>query len=192
MTLNASGPISLGGSTAGQSINLELGQSATAQVSLNDTNVRSLAGVASGAIVMPTNFYGKSSVAIDFLDRFVSGTGFSSAQAGYQIVGTTSGGLSAGNDYEFVNFNFPANPNQWITPTSQAANYEVYATLAGGDPLSGGTLNTWVAVSTNPAWNLDAFGSNVYKTSVLNFEVRRTGTATVLDTWTVELYAGAD
>jgi hypothetical protein len=60
MTLNASGPISLGGSTTGQSINLELSQSATAQVSLNDTNVRTLAGAASGAIVMPTNFYGKS------------------------------------------------------------------------------------------------------------------------------------
>lgn len=62
MTLNSSGPISLGGSTAGQSINLELGQSATATVSLNDTNVRSLAGVASGAIIVPTNFYGKSNV----------------------------------------------------------------------------------------------------------------------------------
>ena len=61
MTLNASGPISLAGSTAGQSIAVELGQSATGQISLNDTNVRSLAGVASGAIVMPTNFYGKSS-----------------------------------------------------------------------------------------------------------------------------------
>ena len=132
------------------------------------------------------------SVAIDFLDRFISGTAFSSAQAGYQIVGTTSGGLDAGNDYEFVNFNSPANPNQWITPTSQAANYEVYATLAGGDTLSGGTLNTWIAVTTNPAWYLDAFGSNVYKTSYLGFEVRRTGTSTVLDTWTVELYAGAD
>ena len=61
MTMNSTGAISLGGSTAGQSINLELGQSATAQVSLNDANVRSLAGVASGAIIMPTNFYGKSS-----------------------------------------------------------------------------------------------------------------------------------
>ena len=192
MTLNASGPISLGGSTAGQSINLELSKSATAQVSLNDTDVRTLAGVASGAIVMPTNFYGKSAVTIDFLDRFVSGTAFSSAQAGYQIIGTTSGGLSAGNDYEFVNFNFPANPNQWVTPTSQAANYEVRATFAGGDTITGGTLNTWIAVTTNPAWYLDAFGSNVYKTSYLGFEVRRTGTSTVLDTWTVELYAGAD
>lgn len=65
MTLNASGPISLGGSTTGESINLELGLSATAQISLNDTAVRTLAGVASGAITVPTNFYGKSNVSFD-------------------------------------------------------------------------------------------------------------------------------
>lgn len=63
MTLNASGPISLGGATAGQSIAVELGQSGTATISLNDANVRSLAEVPSGAIIMPTNFYGKSDVA---------------------------------------------------------------------------------------------------------------------------------
>lgn len=65
MALNSSGPISLGGSTSGQSINLELGQSATATVSLNDSNVRSLAGVPSGAITMPTNFWGASTVTAD-------------------------------------------------------------------------------------------------------------------------------
>lgn len=61
MPLNNSGPISLAGSTVGQSIAVELNLSATAQISLNDTAVRNLAGVPSGAIVMPTNFYGKSS-----------------------------------------------------------------------------------------------------------------------------------
>lgn len=60
MTVNASGPVSLAGATTGQSIAVELGQSATAQISLNDSNVRTLAGVASGAITMPTNFWGKS------------------------------------------------------------------------------------------------------------------------------------
>lgn len=62
MALNSSGPISLAGSTAGQSIALELSQSATGTISLNDAAVRNLAGVPSGAITMPTNFWGKSSV----------------------------------------------------------------------------------------------------------------------------------
>lgn len=60
MPLNPSGAISLAGPVVGQSIALEIGQSATAQISLNDALVRLLAGVPSGAIVMPTNFYGKA------------------------------------------------------------------------------------------------------------------------------------
>ena len=54
-----SGQISLGGTTAGESVNLELGQSATATISLNDANVRGLAGVPSGQIGM-NNLQGKS------------------------------------------------------------------------------------------------------------------------------------
>jgi len=61
MALNTTGPISLAGTTTGQSIEIELGGSGTTQISLNDANVRTLAGVASGAIIMPTNFYGASS-----------------------------------------------------------------------------------------------------------------------------------
>lgn len=60
MPLNPSGAISLGGTTAGQSIALELGGPGTAQIALNDANVRTLAGVPSGVIIMPTDFYGKS------------------------------------------------------------------------------------------------------------------------------------
>ena len=62
MTMNSSGAISLGGTTAGQSIELENGGPGTAQISLDDPAVRTLAGVpGSGTtIIMPTNFYGKS------------------------------------------------------------------------------------------------------------------------------------
>lgn len=58
--MNSSGPISLAGTTAGQSIEIENGGNGTTQISLNDTAVRNLAGVASGQITMPTDFYGKS------------------------------------------------------------------------------------------------------------------------------------
>lgn len=53
MALPESGAISLG------EVNTELGLSATAQISLNDTDVRTLFGVASGAISL-SNGYGKS------------------------------------------------------------------------------------------------------------------------------------
>jgi hypothetical protein len=62
MTLNASGPISLAGTTAGQSIEIELNGNGRTQISLNDGSVRTLAGVTTpnSTIIMPTNFYGKA------------------------------------------------------------------------------------------------------------------------------------
>ena len=59
MAICASGEIALGGSTAGRSVNLELGRSASAAICMNETGVRTLAGVPSGAISMNC-FYGKS------------------------------------------------------------------------------------------------------------------------------------
>lgn len=63
MTMVSTGPISLGGNaTSGglnQSVNIELGRSATASINMNESAVRTLAGVSSGAISM-SNFYGKS------------------------------------------------------------------------------------------------------------------------------------
>jgi hypothetical protein len=60
----STGPISLGGTatTGGlnQSVNVELGRSGTATINMNESAVRGLAGVASGAISI-SNFYGKSS-----------------------------------------------------------------------------------------------------------------------------------
>jgi hypothetical protein len=91
MTLNASGPISLAGTTAGQSIQIELGGTGTTQISLNDTAVRNLAGVPSGAITMPTNFYGKSnrvSASITISSNVANYTLNTSAVSGY-VAGKT-------------------------------------------------------------------------------------------------------
>ena len=60
MALNSSGPISIAGTTAGVSIQTELGGTGSTQMGLNCASVRTLAGVPTGAIVMPTCFYGKS------------------------------------------------------------------------------------------------------------------------------------
>ena len=100
MTLATSGEISLGGSTATRSINLELGQAATATVSLNDANVRTLAGVASGAIVVPTDFYGKSNFTPGTFTFTASGTftlpaGYATAEI--EVWGGGGGATSSGN-----------------------------------------------------------------------------------------------
>jgi len=58
MTLASSGEISIGGSTATRSINLELGRDPVLSANLNETPLRDLAGIPSGAISL-SNFYGK-------------------------------------------------------------------------------------------------------------------------------------
>lgn len=59
MALCASGEMALGGSTTGRSVNLELARSFNSGICMNETAVRTLAGVPSGQICM-NNFYGKS------------------------------------------------------------------------------------------------------------------------------------
>jgi hypothetical protein len=91
MALNSSGPISLGGTTAGQSIALENGGSGTSQISLNDAAVRGLAGVASGAITMPTDFYGKSNAVYFFC--------YYGSSALHAITSDSSGTIFVGGEF---------------------------------------------------------------------------------------------
>ncbi len=85
MALNPSGAISLAGPSAGQSIAVELGQSATATISLNDTNVRTLAQVPSGVIVMPTDFWGKSNITATQKAIFAFGQGTGPTPGSYTV-----------------------------------------------------------------------------------------------------------
>ena len=75
MTLATSGSISIGGTTANRSINLELGRSATATSSLGESALRALANDTSGAISMST-FRGKSAA----LDTQTVTVGFAAAR----------------------------------------------------------------------------------------------------------------
>jgi hypothetical protein len=192
MALPTSGPLSLSdiqtefGGTNPISLNEYYAGGSFVPAGTTGTN----GAVPSSGTISISNFYGTSNLVVDFNDRSVIAGGFGSAQAGYQIIGSGGGGLLAGNDYEFTNFSFPFSPAQWITPTSQAANYEVYVNFAGSAP-STGTVGAWVAVSTNPAWSIDALGSGTSLFTELSFQVRRIGTTTVLDTWTITLEANA-
>lgn len=184
MTLNSSGPISLGGSTAGQSINLELGKAATATVSLNDTDVRTLAGVASGAIIVPTNFYGKSNVVISITDQYISGSGVSDAYAYYFL--TAGGQVEQSVQAGGIN---PTNLEQWCTPTNQSSNYEALVTLTSGTLSGGSGTGTWLALSTTRNWYVEEFGSGNSKLCQFTVQIRKIGTGTVLDTATIDLEA---
>lgn len=61
MTMPSTGALNMGGTTSPQSVNSELGQSLTATVSMNDSNVRTLAGAGGSGTSWSMNaLYGKS------------------------------------------------------------------------------------------------------------------------------------
>ncbi len=142
MTLNASGPISLGGSTAGQSIALELGLGATSTISFQTTTVRSLSGTGSGTIVtMPTNFYGKSylptwvtpsgSLGSVYTFQGFSATVNASSATNYTVV---SGGLPSGLSLNASNGVISGTVSDGAVPdyTNQTISFTIRATTAAG------------------------------------------------------------
>jgi hypothetical protein len=160
MALNPSGAISLAGPTAGQSIAVELGVSATATISLNDTNVRTLAQVPSGVIVMPTNFYGKSNITFIPTQKAIFAWGRNASaplSAGYRAISnlvsstgvvatdtaiTAPGrqfyaGAGYGTDKAIYGYGFYAAPNSVITDfINLVSNTGVVASNTTGPALA--------------------------------------------------------
>lgn len=73
MALTASGEISLGGTTATRSVNLEMLKTATATIGMNDSSPRILAQILSGQISM-SSFYGRRWVKFVGATTSTSGT----------------------------------------------------------------------------------------------------------------------
>jgi hypothetical protein len=140
MTLNASGPISLGGTTTGASINLELSQAATATVSLNDANVRSLAGVASGAIIMPTNFYGKSVGFTYWQQLQSSNTYFSLASVGFDSSDNYYSAMNGSANGATFNKVASLGANQFTRRFTSSTYTRMVTTAAGNSYIAGYTL----------------------------------------------------
>ena len=63
MALKSSGKLTLGGAVATEAVAAELNKNPTALITLNDADVRTLAGIPSGRIRFPLDFYGKSASA---------------------------------------------------------------------------------------------------------------------------------
>lgn len=134
---------------------------------------------ASGAISVQ-NFYGTSIAVVDFNNVIVfSITIGGAATAAYRVD-------TNGSDYQGDNGVYTV-ISQWVTPAAQGGNYEVYATLVSGT-LTFGTTGSWVATSSSPIWYKTRIPSGVDSAN-LSMQVRRVGTTTVLDTWTVSLTA---
>lgn len=164
-------------------VNTELGRSATATISLGESAVRTLAGVASGAISM-NDLRGKSAATISLTNQTISDLSFSGAAYAYYYL--TAGGLVQGStDQDGIN---PFTLETWCNPTTAAPNYEALITVTEGF-LDGGTTGSYVALSSTRSWYIIEDASGGFKTCTFTVQIRAIGTTTVLATATIDLLA---
>lgn len=159
MALNSSGPISLAGPISGQSIALTILQSPTGQISLNDTDVRTLSGVTTpnSQITMPGNFWGKAWHA-STVDFFMMGGGgadgpsFSGGAGGGQMVGQNGQNVSVTTGVTYI---------ITVGGAGSVSNAFGYTAIAGGGGSGGsagctnggsGACGQGATVSLTPAY----------------------------------------
>lgn len=135
MPTPSSGPISI------SSINSELGLSSTAQNSLGNSNVRSLAGISSGQVSLGSNLYNKSSapswntssgsIGSDYTQRNSSFSVSASSPFGvtYSLV---SGSVPSGQSFNTSNGVISGTANGVADFSSTTFNFTVRATSGTG------------------------------------------------------------
>ncbi|AGN30308.1 FG-GAP repeat protein [Vibrio phage nt-1] len=148
MALQTSGPISI------LDIMTELGISGT--TSLNDADLRALAGIASGTISL-SDFYGKSSIATDLQQRIARtsrGVGVT-IDGDYAAIGTNTGGA-----YVYIRSGTTWSLQATLSPSSTSSNdYASSVSLSGntlviGTPLEGVSAGAaYVYVRSGTTWS---------------------------------------
>ena len=166
MPLVTSGEISIGGTATNRSINLELTRAAGATSSLGETALRTLAGVASGAISM-SNFYGKANFTVAYSGGFVNGAVFDDLfDAGAGDTGAVSLRWNADGTMSILQWptNYTSLGETWGSPTTAGigSNYWIRftrtATNSFGSPTAAtqSTASTgWVILSNAPSISID-------------------------------------
>ena len=148
--------------------------------------MRTLAGVPSGAIVMPTDFYGKSSIVY----RLDSGTyldsTFSPLDAQTTLTVGSNGVLDVGTFNSGVLDSY-----DWITPTTTASTHFVRLTPTSG-VFSGTTTGVWVALTTNAAWYVNQTGVGFSSASGTLAISTNSGGTNIVATASITLQAQVD
>jgi len=174
MALQSSGAISL------SNVNVELGRSATAQISLGESAVRNLAGVASGAISL-ANLYGKSNITISLAS--VAGV-YGSANPGQ----TASAGIDFNTNGTFTSGN-------WASPTTTGigSSYWIRFTQTSSistTTLTGSGTGVWLQLnavrSIGVTKNTNGYGS---RTFTIEISTNSSGTNIVATKTGVEIAA---
>ena len=156
-------------------------------ISLNDADVRNLAGVSatSGTPISMNDLRGKSAIISADLSALqgliVSSEGFPSSQ-------DAEAGVSVKSDGTCTSFTEGGGtqsetPN-WLS-TGVGSDYEVRATVTAGSTPNGASVNTWLSLGTTRYWNVfeSRFGIGTTNTT-LTIEIRLASNQNVLATAT--------
>lgn len=184
MALPTSGPISMSQVLAElQSAN----SGRTTPIGLGDSDVRSLAGVGSGAISM-ANLLGKSSLAVNIAAHTLTNinTGASSCSVTFTVQNNGSltwskSGPSSSGSYA----------SEWLNQTvdsSTASLYEVRVTVSSGVNPSSGTLGTWLNCGTSRVWQLNVAANGGLRQSVVLVEIRLASSGVVQDSANITMH----
>lgn len=176
MALQTSGTISL------NDIHQEAGGTSGTTAAINDTDIRALIGKTGSTTMSFNEWYGAA------LINFNAGTisriaiaAISTASINFRTDGTIT---TVGSGYTNIGWT--------STSTGVGNDYEIRATVTNGT-LSGGTSGSWLALSSNRQWSkIDNTQDDGPASVTLTFEIRKTGTTTVLDSESITLSADAN
>jgi hypothetical protein len=162
-------------------VNIELGRSSGANINMNDSAVRTLAGVGgSGTIITMDNLRGKSNAsvaisnqsALDFSYAGSGGTGY----ARYQL---NANGVAYRTN---VSGTLISISGEWLT-SGAASLFEAYATWSGSYGNPGGITGSWLNLGTTREWLL--YQEDGYASRTLAVQIRLASSGAVLDTATI-------
>lgn len=179
-----------GNSISLSQVNTELGKTATATITMNDTNVRSLFGKAgSGTTISMSDGFGKSSITISLAS--VEGL-YGNAYPG-QIAYAEYGFFSDGDVIGYTSYiNSSAS---WATPrtTGLGANYWIRFTQtasAGTTTLTGSGTGVWLQLNTTRYIGVSKTHNGTdYRTFTIEISTNSSGTNIVASKTGVELSA---
>ena len=170
-----SGTISL------SNVNTELGRSSTANISMNEAAVRTLAGVGgSGSIITMDNLRGKSNASVAISDQ--SALDYSYMGSGGQ--GFARYQLNANGVAYRTNFagTLIAIGGEWLTSGS-ASLFDAYASWTGSAGNPGGVTGAWQNLGTTREWLI--YIEDGYASRTLAVQIRLASSGAVLDTATI-------
>ena len=137
-------------------------------------------GVPASGEISVSDFYGTSAGAVSMSDYNIVVTDNAIATA--TITYYSNGDVTHSN---------AASGQLWFDPTSTGVgdNYEIYVSVTSGVTPTG-TLNTWLALSSNRTWSVtDTISDGTARSTTLAVQIRDVATETVQDTATVTLTA---